>query len=211
MSKDVKYSCQNCGEQLKSIDVKCPKCGKELGEVGRKIDVTISESISLVERRLLQNPVELANLLPPVLSDPKVVPFTYFKDNYFILALVQREDKQHLKKLVEQGLMPFPCLIKPENVSGTSAFGINNSRNMFISNCIVENAFTMSLGKDSTVILYNHTQLIRVQGRTEKYTIPLAYVISFGDVIRQYNLLDFLEDLIAYSIKQWKQEYGKSV
>jgi hypothetical protein len=165
----------------------------------------------LVEKRLLQNPSELAKFLPSILSDPHITPFTYLTEKYFILALVQRKEKEQLKKLVEQGLPPFPYLIKPEGVSGTSAFGIKNSRNSFITNCTVKDAFSMSLGKDSTVVLCSHKQINETQKGLEKYNIEIAYVISFGDEIKQYNLLDFLEDLIAYSIKQWKQEYVKPV
>lgn len=163
----------------------------------------------LVQRKLLQNPPELIKLLPPILSAPDVTPFTYLTDKYFVLALVKRREKRRLKELVEQGKPPFPYLIKPEGVEGTSAFGIEKSRNMFIDSCLVKNAFSLSLGKDSTVVLCNHKQLNKTRTGTDEYTLELAYVISFGDEIKQYNLFDFLEDLIAYSIKQWKQQYGK--
>ncbi len=162
----------------------------------------------LVERRLLENPPELVKFLPPILSVAQVTTFTYLTNEYFILALVKRKEKEQLKKLVEQGLPPFPYLIKPNGAIGTTAFGINNSRNMFINSCTVENAFSMSLGKDSTVILCNHKQLNKTKTGIHEYTIELAYVISFGDEIKQYNLLDFLDDLMAYSIKQWKQNHG---
>jgi uncharacterized OB-fold protein len=55
-----KYYCQNCGSQIKPTDVICPKCGKKLSEVGRRIEVTIAESITLsdsVETSLIINPI----------------------------------------------------------------------------------------------------------------------------------------------------------
>lgn len=107
---------------------------------------------------------------------------------------------------------PFPYLIKPVNVKGSAALSFKNSRNMLISGCTTENAFSLELGEDSTIILYNHTQIYQSKGEgTKKYTIPLAYIISFGKEIRQSSAVDFLEDLIAYSTKQWKLEYGKPV
>jgi tRNA(Ile2) C34 agmatinyltransferase TiaS len=44
---DNKYYCQNCGAEIKSTDTVCPKCGKNLSEVGRRILVTVTETISL--------------------------------------------------------------------------------------------------------------------------------------------------------------------
>jgi len=42
---EPKYYCQNCGSQIKSTDTICPKCEKNLKEVGRRIEVTITETI----------------------------------------------------------------------------------------------------------------------------------------------------------------------
>jgi predicted ATP-dependent serine protease len=44
---DNKYYCQNCGAEIKSTDTICPKCGKNLKDVGRKILVTVTDTISL--------------------------------------------------------------------------------------------------------------------------------------------------------------------
>ena len=49
------YYCNYCGTHVKSTDTVCPKCGKNFGEVGRRIEVTITETIGLsdsVEREL---------------------------------------------------------------------------------------------------------------------------------------------------------------
>jgi RNA polymerase subunit RPABC4/transcription elongation factor Spt4 len=42
-----KYYCQNCGAEIKSTDTMCPKCGKNLSEVGKKVLVTVTDTISL--------------------------------------------------------------------------------------------------------------------------------------------------------------------
>jgi uncharacterized OB-fold protein len=60
MAGEHKYHCQNCGSQIKPTDTVCPHCGKKLSEVGRRIEVTIAESITLsdsVETSLIINPI----------------------------------------------------------------------------------------------------------------------------------------------------------
>lgn len=45
-----KYYCQNCGEEISAMDTVCPKCGKNLEEVGRRVLVTVTDTISLSEK-----------------------------------------------------------------------------------------------------------------------------------------------------------------
>jgi len=57
---NLKYYCQNCGAQIRSTDTICPKCGKDLKVVGRRIVLSIVESITLsdsVEDSLIINPI----------------------------------------------------------------------------------------------------------------------------------------------------------
>jgi len=42
-----KCYCQNCGAEVKATDTVCPKCGKNLSEVGRRVLVTVSDTIGL--------------------------------------------------------------------------------------------------------------------------------------------------------------------
>jgi NMD protein affecting ribosome stability and mRNA decay len=59
---ETKYYCQNCGAQIKPTDTVCPKCGKNLSEVGRRIEVTITQTIGLsdsVERELTKEQISL--------------------------------------------------------------------------------------------------------------------------------------------------------
>jgi hypothetical protein len=60
MSGEHKYYCQNCGSQIRPTDTICPNCGRNLSEVGRRIEVTIVDSIILsdsVETSLIINPI----------------------------------------------------------------------------------------------------------------------------------------------------------
>ena len=45
--EESKYYCKNCGARIKSTDTVCPSCGKNLREVGRRIEVTLTEIIGV--------------------------------------------------------------------------------------------------------------------------------------------------------------------
>lgn len=60
MGVEHKFYCQNCDSQIKSTDTICPKCAKNLSKVGKRIVVTIAETIKLtdsVETSLIINPI----------------------------------------------------------------------------------------------------------------------------------------------------------
>lgn len=40
------YYCQNCGSEIKPSDTVCPKCGKNLSDVGKRIVVTLTETLT---------------------------------------------------------------------------------------------------------------------------------------------------------------------
>jgi len=165
-----------------------------------KLDQEVRE---LVERRLLRNPPDLEKYLPPVLLKPDVTSFTYWADKYFILALVDKGKKQELKKRVTELGNPFPGLIKPDNIGGPVAIRVENSRNGMLDHNST-NMFFLSLGKDCTLIIQDHKQTINIGRGVLEYFIDLAYIVSFGVEIKPYNLLNYLDDLMAYSLKQWK-------
>jgi uncharacterized OB-fold protein len=84
MAGGHKYYCQNCGSQIKPIDTVCPNCGKELSEVGRRIEVTIVENITLsdsVETSLIINP------LPEIEKSLKEQ--DYFRAATFLAAILE--------------------------------------------------------------------------------------------------------------------------
>ena len=170
---------------------------------------TIDQQVrTLVERRLLRNPPDLYKYLPPILLKPNVTSFTYWADNYFILALVNNDKKRELKKNITAYGNPFPGLIKPEHLSGPVAIRVENSRNGMLDHNST-NVFFLSLGKDCTLIVRDHTQKTRTDRGVIEYFVDLAYIVSFGDEIKPYNLLNYLDDLMAYSLKQWKSGYVK--
>jgi hypothetical protein len=131
-----------------------------------------------------------------------VVNFALLTDSYFFLAFINHIDMKRALDLRNKGLDPFPGLIKPDSISGPSAFRLEKSRNgVFIGNK-VSNLYTFSLGRDCTVIIRDHHQEIFAKDLgVLKYSIELGYLISFGDEINTLNFYDYLEDLIAFSLK----------
>jgi hypothetical protein len=63
---EQRYYCQNCGSQIKSTDTICAKCGKNLKDVGRRIEVTITETISLSDEVKVQLTKEQIGIIDKV-------------------------------------------------------------------------------------------------------------------------------------------------
>lgn len=160
---------------------------------------------NLVTKRLLQAPNEVKELLPPVLSKSETELRIFLFDTYLILEFADATEQQRLETLEKLGYPLFPDLVKPKNVEAGAAFRFVKSQNIFIKSCTVKDMFTFSLGEDCTIILQDHTQSKQLErlGRFE-YVIDLAYIVSFGDEINSVTIYDFVEDLIAYSLKQWR-------
>lgn len=84
MAGEHRYYCQKCGSQIKPTDTVCPKCGKKLSEVGRRIEVTVVDSITLsdsVETSLIVNPI------PDIEKSLKEQ--DYFKAATFLAAILE--------------------------------------------------------------------------------------------------------------------------
>ena len=175
--------------------------------VGKPIDQARLKDI--VKKRLFQVPPEMKRRLPPILNKPDVTFYAIFTDTYFILDFVDSTEKERIQKLMEKGRDPFPALIKPDNISAPTSFRFERSKNIVIGSCVVKNAFSFSLGKDCTLILYDHKISIQTEeSGVYEYVINLAYIVSFGDEINIDNYYDFVEDLIAYSLKHWQEREG---
>jgi hypothetical protein len=112
-------------------------------------------------------------------------------------------DENRINEYRSKRFDPFPGLITFGNLG--SAFRVEKSRYMLIQSCSVENAYALSLGNDSTIIMVDHKQSIKTQelGRVE-YHIPLAYIVSYGDEINKATVYEYFEGLIAYSINMWR-------
>jgi len=159
---------------------------------------------TIVEERLIRVTPEIKEILPTIFRE-KIDFFTVLTDTHMVLDFIDEAEKERIQKLIEKNIHPFPYLIKPEETAGGCAFRFEKTKYALIEDCTVENMFSFSLGKDSTIILRNHTQIVNTRELgIYKYLIQLAYIISFGDEINRHNFYGALEDLIAYSLKTWR-------
>lgn len=173
-----------------------------------KNNLNISRIKEIIKRRLIKIPSEVRKFFPKILSQPKISIKIIKSKNYILIVFLRPEEKARRENdLIRKKLSSFPGLIAKDDKSKV-AFRIE-SRNTLITSCTIKNMFSLSLGKDSTAILCDHKQILDTEdfGKYE-YTVELAYVISFGDEINQANVYDYFEELVAYSIKRWREANG---
>lgn len=132
---------------------------------------------------------------------PDITPFLYDGEFYCILALVTKDEAKRLKAIVRRQEIPFPFLVKPNTSRQSVAIAFEKSRYAWIDHVSVKDMFAFSIGNDCTIIL---NEVSIAKSAEFEYTIDLAYLVTFGDEITKNNLSKFMEDLIAYSIEQWK-------
>lgn len=163
----------------------------------------------IVNRRLRQVPPSLTEILPPIIFNGE--PYSYLLGTHFILNFADEEAFERINRFIARGFHPFPCFIVDENMipSPPTLFKLENSRNVMLENIAVAQAHSVLLGKDSTLVVNNHKQICHIDSEVFDYVIDLAYIISFGYEIDGFNYFHFLDDLIAYSMKQWKSRYGR--
>jgi len=161
----------------------------------------------ILKKRLLRFGPEELKSAPSIFLEQDLSWFIYNTDTYYILALSDVNEQKRIKQLLVKKYHPFPGLIVDRDIK--AAFRIN-AKNMLFHNCSVENRYSFLLEKDTTMVLWNHTQSITtIEEGPCSYVIGLAYIISFGDEINKNNLYDFLDDLIAYSVEKWKLGHDK--
>lgn len=177
-------------------------------EAATKSGETNRNRLNSILNNLFVNP-DIVKFLPKVLTEPAVHILSILSEKYFLLAFFNESEWAKVKEFRERGLQPpLPSLIRPETDSGPSVFNIEKSKNSLFRNNQVNDLYSFSLGKDSTILLIDHRQSVKSKELTVDYTIGLAYLVSFGDEITSNNFYDYLEDLIAYSYKEWRSMFG---
>lgn len=157
----------------------------------------------IIEKRLAHAPEKIKKAFPDVLKHHQLSWVTISPSEYLMVVFLNPGDENRIKEYTSKRFDPFPGLITQGNQG--SAFRVEKSRYMIIQSCSVENAYALSLGSDSTIIMANHKQSINTGdiGQVE-YHIPLAYIISYGDEINKATVYEYFEGLIAYSINMWR-------
>jgi len=186
--------------------------------VGEKVnDCSENESFELdtgrinniIIKLLVSIPSELKREFPSVLLERNLNMKTVSTDKYIAIFFYSEKDIARIKQAISMWNFPFPGLLADtDNIS--IAFNIESSRNTYIKNCTIENAYGVKLGIDSTVIIENHFQEINIFNYgTYNYTIDLAYIISFGNYVNKVNVYEELANLISYSIETWRSNNAK--
>lgn len=168
---------------------------------------TLSSTIEKCLRQI--PPAEYMNLPKVLLEKGQTRFFLLLTDEFLIIDFLDDAEAKRISDLKAKNFFPFPGLIKPNDVKMSAAFRFEKTKYAFLRDCSVNNMFSFSLGKDSTIIIQDHKQLIKTEELKEfSYTIKLAYLISFGDEITQSNIHDVIRDLMLNSFKNWGVELG---
>ena len=159
---------------------------------------------SIIEKLLVQAPPDVKAAFPPVLRQGRVLSAIISQPEYLIIAFLTAEEEKRFRECVSKQTDPFVGLITtgPER----AVFRVEKARNTSARSCTVTNSFGFSLGPDSTILLEDHHQIVETADiGMVSYTVPLAYIISYGDDIDRETAYDYLEGLIIYSTNMWRE------
>ncbi len=161
----------------------------------------------IIKKRLSRVAPSVKKSFPSVLQKKKIRWVAITEAEYAMIVILGSGDKKRINDYISKKLNPFPGLITVKKES--ALFRAEGARYMTASECTVSNAYTFSLGKDSTIVLLNHTQSIETknQGKLE-YKIPLAYIVSYGDEINKATVYEYFDGLVAYSTNMWREAYA---
>lgn len=159
----------------------------------------------LIDRRLIVIPGDIKRCFPNIIKG-EIRWVSFSNDELLILIFSDSDEMRRIQEYNSKGYDPFPGFITTKQSVG-AGMRLENSKNTLISGCSVSGMYSFSVGKDSSFIVQDHLQTLQTNELGEiKYKIPLAYVISFGESISENNAYESLEELIAYSIKIWREK-----
>ena len=159
---------------------------------------------SIIEKLLIQAPPDVKASFPPVLRQGRVLPVIVFQPKYLIVAFLTAEEERRFRECISRETDPFIGLITtgPER----AAFRVEKARYVTARSCTVTNSFGFSLGPDSTILLEDHRQIVETTDiGMVSYTVPLAYIISYGDDIDPTTVYEHVEGLVIYSTNMWSE------
>jgi len=159
---------------------------------------------SIIEKRLIQAPSDIRAAFPPVLRQDSVLSMIVSDPDYLIIVFLTAEEA---KRLTEGDLCEIEPLAGLVTTGRDEAiFRVEKARYATARSCTVVNSYGFSLGPDCTLLLEDHHQVIETDDAgTISYTVPLAYILSYGDDINSSSVYEHLEGLIAYSTNLWME------
>ena len=159
-----------------------------------------------IVNKLHSAPESIRNNFPPLLEKPHYI-ITQASEKYLLLVFASKEENKRIEKFNKKNLNPFPGLIRLQNDLGPTAISLNSNQKFFLIGNTTTNLFSLRLGEDCSVVIQNHKININTKKiGTIQYTLDLAYLISYGKEINKHNVLEYLDDLIAFSVKTWSEQ-----
>lgn len=167
------------------------------------MQLDIQKIKKIIESRFLNVPDSIQQCFPDVLKGN--VQWIAYSDNSFsVLFFLNDQEMERVKEYNKKGLQLFPGFLTGEEGIG-AGMRMENSKYGMVSGCSVSGMYSFSVGLNSTFVIENHTQELNTNELgTIKYTVPLAYVVSY-DENSQEDFYENLDDLISYSIKRWRE------
>ncbi len=160
---------------------------------------------SIIEKRLIQARADVkAAAFPKVLKQNRVLSAIVSQPEYLMIVFLTTEEEKRCNECISMQTNPFVGLITtgPEKAVCRVEKAICASAR----SCTVTDSFGFSLSPDSTIFLEDHRQLIQTSDMgIVSYTVPLAYIASYGDTINSLTVYEHLESLIVYSTNMWKE------
>ncbi|OGC21373.1 hypothetical protein A2291_07755 [candidate division WOR-1 bacterium RIFOXYB2_FULL_42_35] len=168
----------------------------------------LTDTVTNKIKKLISNyfsaiPASSKKVLPEILHNKEFVYLFYATPQYLVVSFLSQENRGKVDEFIRKGYEPFPGLIARQN-KVQSAFDFNNSKNCSVIGCNITDMFSFAKGKDSTILLQDHVQNINTKDANWSYKIDLAYIIFFGEEIDETNYLDFLQQVVAFSLSRWK-------
>jgi hypothetical protein len=169
------------------------------------VNIDNSKIKKLIERRIIEVPPEITNCFPEVLQgDVRWVGFS--DDKLIYLMFLDAKEMARIEEFSEKGFDLFPGFITTNEEIG-AGIRLTNTKYGFVSGNSISGMYSFSVGHDASFVVQDHRQSLKTNELGEiKYTIPLAYVVSFGEDISETNIYETLEELVSYSIKAWREK-----
>ncbi len=159
----------------------------------------------IIERRIIDASDDLKNYFPEAIQN-EVRWVAFSNENLIILIFLDISEMERIQKFSKKGYDLFPGFITTEeNVS--AGMRMSNSKYGLVKGCMISGMYSFSVGPDCSFIVQDHSQSLKTNEAGDiAYRIPLAYVVSFGEENTESNCYETLEDLVSYSIKDWREK-----
>jgi hypothetical protein len=168
------------------------------------VNIDNSKIEKLIERRIIEVPPEIKNCFPEVVrGEVRWVAFS--DDKLMFLIFLDANEMKRIEEFSKNSFDLFPGFITTNEEIG-AGIRLTNSKYAFFSGNSISGMYSFSVGHDSSFVVKDHRQSLKTNELGEiNYTIPLAYVVSFGEDISETNIYETLEELVSYSIKAWRE------